>query len=202
MEWPGQEENQSYQHFLHLSQEIGPPHSEQQQSGGGLAVTWNLSVSPGWIQKSTSGVVGMPFTPKVCQAHLSLQAVLYSPFPVLPGTPSPCPSLWPPGPSHLLNLPCLSGSPAWGHPRCPAAEGSISGLGKPRLGDAADLVVVATSFPWAPPPPSFPCSASFNSHTSPVIHLFLSWAALHSLWNLSPPTRDRTRAPCSGRAES
>lgn len=89
MEWPGQEENQSYQHFLHLSQEIRPPHSEQKQSVGGLAVTWNLSVSPGWIQKSTSGVVGMPFTPKACQAHLSLQAVLYSPFPVLPGTPSP-----------------------------------------------------------------------------------------------------------------
>ena len=89
--WPGQEENQSYQHFLHLSQEIRPPHSGQKQrrqpscplspSGGGLAV------SPGWIKKSTSGVVGMPFTPKACQAHLTLQAVLYSPLPNPPWNP-------------------------------------------------------------------------------------------------------------------
>ena len=165
MEWPGQEENQSYQHFLNLSQEIQPPHSEQKQrrgpscplspSVGGLAVTWNLSVSPGWIQKSTSGVVGMPFTPKACEAHLTLQAVLYSlpPNPPWNPIPGPCPSLWPRGLSHLLNLPCLSRSPAWGHPWCPTAQGSISRLGKPRLGGAADLVaMVANSFPWAPPP--------------------------------------------------
>ena len=52
------------------------------------------------------------------------------------------------------------------------------------------------------PPPSFSCSALFNSHSNPVIYLFLSLAVLHSMWKLSPPTRDRTHGPCSGSAMS
>lgn len=39
------------------------------------AVTLNLSVSPGWIQKCKE-LLGGPSTPKACEAHLTQHAVL------------------------------------------------------------------------------------------------------------------------------
>lgn len=78
MEWPGQEENQSSQHFLHHS--IRKDLTQGRGRGGallplkpkygGLAVTLNLSVSPGWIQKCRE-LSGCPFTPKAGQADLT-----------------------------------------------------------------------------------------------------------------------------------
>lgn len=141
-ELPGQEANESCQHFSHHPLEIRPPQLRQRQRRGtgapkpkvgGLAVTLNLTVSPGWIQKCRE-LLGGPSTPKTLPAHLTQQAPLITCLQA--SLESPIPSGPHCGPLHSVIDPDNLPLPLW----VPSSRGPMM-LGSGRA-NSQDLVLL------------------------------------------------------------